>query len=129
MSEYMDILTYTGEGYQALLDSDSWRVAFLRYNKRFSAYDQVERHMETDEIFLLLTGHGVLYVEDEPVLLRECEMVNVRRGVWHHIVVTPETTVMIVENNDTCAGNTEKMTLADYRKAKACGKGENHADQ
>ncbi len=127
MSEYMDILTYTGEGYQALLDSDSWRVAFLRYNQRFSAYDQVERHMGTDEIFLLLTGHAVLYVEDEPVLLEACKMVNVRRGVWHHIVVTPDTTVMIVENSDTCAGNTEKMTLVEYRETKR--KGENHADQ
>ncbi len=116
MSAYMDILTYDGEGYKALMDSDGWRVAFLRYNDRFSAYDQVERHMETDEIFLLLTGHAVLWVEDEPVVLEECKMVNVRRGVWHHIVVTPGTTVMIVENADTNAGNTERISLAEYRK-------------
>ncbi|MBE6561136.1 MAG: hypothetical protein E7662_08410 [Ruminococcaceae bacterium] len=112
----MDILEYKGEGYRALMDSDGWRVAFLRYGPKFAAYNQLERHMCTDEVFLLVEGSAVLYVEDQPYVMEKCKMYNVPRAVWHHIVVTPDATVMIVENANTSKENSEHISLEEYRK-------------
>ena len=52
----LDILEYQGEGYRPLIDFGTWRVAFLRYLDELypPAIDSFERHLETDEVFVLV---------------------------------------------------------------------------
>ena len=47
--------------------------------------------------------HGTISaVEMEPQ-----KIYNVRRGVWHNLLATPDMTLFIVENEDTSKQNTE----------------------
>ena len=112
----VDVIEYTGEGYFPLVDFESWRVAFLRYNERFSRFAELERHLETDEVFVLLTGDAMIYTRDangeqESFEMLPCKIYNVKKGVWHHIVVSRDATVLIVENVNTTDQNTEKISL------------------
>ena len=112
----IEIKTYTGEGYLPLVDFESWRVAFLRRNERFSRLEELERHLETDEVFVLLEGSATLYTRADSgelcsFAMEERTVYNVRRGVWHHIVVSEDATVLIVENADTTKENSERMRI------------------
>lgn len=105
----MEILTYEGEGFQVLKESNDWKIGFLRYSKRFAACKEMERHLETDEAFILLTGKAAL-LTDVVYPMKEQVLYVVPKGVWHHIVVSKDAVVMVVENRNTSKENTEKKT-------------------
>lgn len=99
---------FTGEDFKTVMESDRWKIGFLRYSQRFSEFKQLERHLKTDEVFVLLEGSAVLYTENESCEMKKCTVYNIPKGVWHHITVSRDATVMVVENSDTSAENTEK---------------------
>ncbi len=107
----MEIFEYKGSGYMPVKDFESWRVAILNYNERFSKHDEDERHNETDEIFVLLKGSAILYEEGEEYNMEPYKVYNVKKGLWHHIVVSEDASVLIVENCDTTDENSEKRKL------------------
>jgi ureidoglycolate hydrolase len=127
METTIDIITCGSDGYRPLVDFESWRVAFLRYADAVDR-DQlrrVERHMETDEVFVLLNGRAVLIVEAGGSLpgvkqaagynvinMLPETVYNVRKASWHHIVVSRNACVLIVENSDTDYGNSEYRDLS-----------------
>ena len=55
-SDTLKILEFNGEGYKPLVDFGSWRVAFLRFIDELlpENIQRLERHVETDEVFVLL---------------------------------------------------------------------------
>ena len=113
----VEIHEYRGEGYKPLVDYEDWRVAILRYCDWFTGLKGLERHLETDEVFVLLEGEATL-ITDEADGIREWKMergkiYNVLKGVWHHIIVTPDASVLIVENRNTGADNTERKRLSE----------------
>ena len=104
----MEALIHKGEGFQVLKEFEGWKIGYLRYNDRFSRFDQLERHLETDEVFVLLEGEATLYTENEECIMEQSVLYNIPKGVWHHIVVSENATVMVVENSNTTKENTEK---------------------
>lgn len=107
----IDTYTYCDEDFKVLLEYDKWKIGFLRYSDRFSEFKQLERHLETDEAFVLLEGEATLHTETESVSMRKCVLYNIPKGVWHHVVVSEDATVMVVENSNTSKENTEKRML------------------
>ena len=79
----------------------------LRFSQRFSRFDRLERHLLTDEAFILLKGQAVLYTDKEQIQMQTSVVYNVPKGEWHHIVVTEDADVLIVENSETGDENTE----------------------
>ncbi len=111
----MEKYTYNDEGFYPFLTTDTFKVAYLRYNERFSRLTGFERHMKTDEVFLLLEGRATLYIKTEQGTA-ETEMekgiaYNIPKGEWHHIAVSEDATVLVVENSDTSIENTEKAMI------------------
>ncbi len=107
---------YNGEDFKVVKKYDGWRIGILRNSERFSASNHIwERHLLTDEVFVLLSGAAVLYAKDEEsntekVEMKPCTIYNIPKNVWHHIIVADEkTTVLVVENSDTSQNNTEKI--------------------
>ncbi len=127
-SDLLDIQSYTGEGYQPLVDYQSWRVAILRYidELRVEHIDNMQRHNETDEVFVLLNGRCILFIGagDEQVTeiyaedLEPCKLYNVRRGVWHNHTLEPDATVLVVENRDTTYDNSPRTPLNEEQRAR-----------
>lgn len=111
MGKYIDSSTFRGEDFQVMTTFEGWKIGFLRYSERFSDFRVIERHLETDEVFVLLEGSATLYVEDESVVMEKCTVYNVKKGLWHHIVVSEDATVMVVENSNTTMANSERRSL------------------
>lgn len=104
----MEACIHTGEGFRVLKEFEGWKIGYLRYNERFSKFAEMERHLETDEVFVLLEGTATLYTEDEECCMVKNVLYNIPKGVWHHIVVSEDATVLVVENSNTTKDNTEK---------------------
>ena len=104
----IEAVTYQGEGFRVLKQFEGWKIGFLRYSERFSKLTEMERHMETDEVFVLLDGSAMLYTDKETCVMEKCVLYNIPKGVWHHIVVSEDATVLVVENSNTAKENTEK---------------------
>ena len=113
----IDVKEYTGTDFKRLVESDSWSVAMLRYSDRFSKFEVLERHLKTDEVFVLQTGRATLCVRNdttgktETAELESLRVYNVPRGVWHHIVVSEDASVLVVENRNTSKDNTERRDV------------------
>lgn len=100
-------ITFNGVDFKAVLDFEGWRIGLLRFSDRFSKFDRLERHLLTDEAFILLDGKATLYTETEQVEMQKCVIYNIPKGEWHHITVDETTMVMVVENSNTCDENTQ----------------------
>ena len=118
----LEISEYTGEGYRPLIDYGQWRVAILRYidELRPENIGKMQRHAETDEVFVLLSGRCILFLGegDESVGaihaqdMLPLKLYNVKRGAWHTHTLNEEATALIVENRDTAAHNSPEIELS-----------------
>ena len=107
----LEIKEYTGEGYRSTHAFGEWRVAFLNYADRFEHITRLERHMLTDEVFVLLCGSAELWIGEERtrVPMEPYKIYNVQKAVWHNIHVSPDAKVLIVENDNTAQENSEYL--------------------
>ena len=118
----VEILQYEEPGYQPLVWFEGWRVAVLNYipdehRRQFISY--LERHRQTDEVFVLLSGECSLYIggaggapEDITLLpLEPNKLYNVRKGVWHSLIGEPGMSLLIVENADTSMENSDHFPV------------------
>lgn len=125
--QLLEIHTFHGEGYKPLIDYEGWRVAFLRYIDELEpgAIHRVERHLKTDEVFVLLNGQAVLFIGDgedhvwELVAhtMQSGQLYNVKQNAWHTIVLSRDATILLVENRDTGELNSEYCTLNTAQRA------------
>lgn len=131
IEELISISEFTGNGYQPLVDYGSWRVAVLRYidHLKPDRINMVECHLETDEVFILFEGRCILFlaeVEDgEVVQIHAVDMVpkklyNVKKGVYHTHTLSEDAHVIIVENQDTGAANSEQIKLDQEKVREIC---------
>lgn len=115
----LDILEYRGAGYSRLLSGAKWTVAALNYAERFDEKNivELERHILTDESFVLLAGEATLLVGENAdcVKMEPLKTYNVRAGAWHNIFVSRDARVLVVENADTSKDNTDYLDLATRR--------------
>ncbi|MBR2370810.1 MAG: hypothetical protein IKA82_02195 [Clostridia bacterium] len=109
----LEIFDYTGEGYNRTMNYGEWRVAFLNYAPRFDAdnFSKMERHLLTDEVFVLLEGTATLVIgeEREFIEMDKHKLYNVKKGVWHQILVSRDVKILIVENHNTDLSNSEYL--------------------
>ena len=62
--ELLEVGDHTTEGYRPVVDFDAWRVAVLNYSPvlRPENVTSMQRHNETDEVFVLLRGRCILFL-------------------------------------------------------------------
>lgn len=124
----LQMVDYNGEGYKPLVDFGTWRVAYLRFIDDLipENIQKLERHVETDEVFVLLEGKAVLFLgggdgeirELHEELMQAGKLYNVRKNAWHVCVLSRDATILLVENRDTGRENTDYIELdACQRKA------------
>lgn len=85
----------------------------------------LERHRETDEVFVLTEGRGVLLIGGngpgvERIVseaMHPGKIYNVRRNVWHGILLSREASVLIVENRETDTANSEYEELTTSQRS------------
>ncbi len=121
-AELLEVSEYGGEGYQPLIDFETWRVAILRWTDELlpENLDRAQRHDETDEVFVLLAGRCILFLLDgDEVYAQDLEplkLYNVKPGVWHTHTLSLDATVLIVENYDTTGDNSPEKPLSKAQR-------------
>lgn len=100
-------------GYEALAEFEEWKCAIITYAERFSKDKlwRLERHMETDEVFILVKGEASLYIGEtgEELEMEKYASYSIKKGVWHAVSVSEDAFIIIVENRNTGIQNTEYM--------------------
>ena len=105
----IEIFEHDGEGYERTMHFEEWRVAFMNYADNFAKMGKYERHMLTDEVFVLLCGKATLIVGDEKkeYKMEQNKIYNIKKGIWHATVMSPDAKLLIVENHNTSKDNSE----------------------
>jgi ureidoglycolate hydrolase len=122
----LEIRNYDGEGYKVLVKYAGWRVAVLRYIDELlpDKIDSMERHTQTDEVFVLLCGQGILLLGGNeaqvngiyPQVMEHGKIYNVKCNAWHGILLSRDASVLIVENRDTDRSNSEYTSLTSEQR-------------
>lgn len=123
----LEVHQYFDEGYKPLVDYSGWRVAILRYIDELTPQkiDKMQQHDETDEVFVLLEGHCILFIGegDEQITkiyaldMEPLKLYNVRRSCWHTHTLSQDATVLIIENRDTAEHNSPEMMMGSEQRA------------
>lgn len=116
----LKIADYEGNGYFSPHSFGDWKIAFLNYHEKFSpsGIHYLERHRETDEIFVLLSGEATLVIGESAseVKMQNNKAYIVEQKVWHNVLLTEDAKILIVENANTGQHNSDYMSLDEDMK-------------
>ncbi len=122
----MEIKRDDGEGYRPLIEFGAWRVAILRWIPSIQPdkIEYLERHTQTDEVFVLLHGQATLVLGGNssavdgmyPQIMEAGNLYNVKKDAWHTVILSQDAMILIVEERNTGKANTEYWDLTpEYR--------------
>ncbi|MGN0427745.1 MAG: cupin domain-containing protein [Agathobacter sp.] len=127
----MEIVNFPKQGYEPLTDYGEWRVAVLTFceDVRVESIRSMQKHDQTDEVFVLVSGRGTLFLAGngerpgkiEALVLEKGKVYNVKKGFWHNHILDERGTVLIVENRNTCDENSPicLLTKEDIERFRA----------
>lgn len=117
----LEIREHHGPDYKPLIDYHSWRVALMNYTADLlpEKISRMQKHTETDEVFVLLAGHCILFLgegDDRAACIHAVDMepfklYDVKKNCWHSHTFSEDAKVLIVENHDTVESNSPFTSL------------------
>lgn len=118
----IEVREHNEPDYMPLVDYQSWRVALINYTDDLTPdkIDRMQKHTETDEVFVLMTGRCILFIGEgeesvtkvHAVDMEPYKVYNVKCGVWHSHTFSKDARVLIVENRDTVVENSPFVGLS-----------------
>ena len=122
----LEVREYTGPGYHPVIDYETWRVAILRWHDDMLPENihAFQRHLETDEVFVLLGGKCILFIGEGSDHITEIyaedmvplKLYNVKKRTWHFHTVSEDAIILIVENRDTTSANSTNISLDSVQR-------------
>ena len=119
--------TYQGAGMDRSYENDMWTVGIKNYKVQsdIKFFNCLERHLQTDEIFIPITkGNVLVYLEEnssgaeyfrtEPLLMGTVYCVP--RGMWHNVIMKEQDKIILVERRGTSYENSEEKNLTTKQK-------------
>lgn len=123
MSDHIEKVSFPESCYKPIIDFESWRVAVLKFCDDLipEKIVNMQKHLLTDEVFVLVSGSCNLYSAGADELPGEIIKVpmemqkgyNVKKGVWHTHTLSEDAAVLIVENQNTCDDNSPIFPITD----------------
>jgi len=117
-TNYIEIHSYNEPGYKPQVDFADWRVALLNAMPMYlpSGLTYFDRHLETTEVFILLSGSAGILVagqEEKPrqatiTWLEEGKIYNVLPATWHTLFMMPGSKLAVIENKNTSVANSPR---------------------
>ena len=102
-------------GFSRVIENSKWTIATIGYSEKYaeSHFSTIARHLLTDETFVLLQGEATLVIGKElsRVRMTPCVCYTVKAGTWHHLLVTQDARIIVVENSGTSRENTETISI------------------
>ena len=107
-------------GFSEQVTFEGWKTAFVTYSEDYGELHRMKRHLESDEVFVLIRGTATLYtLEGDSVLETPMEIgktYNVKKATWHHVRLASDGMGYIVENSNTTKENTEVLEIATKKE-------------
>lgn len=127
--EGLTAAAWTGEGLKAVVTApEGWMVGLKNYKPACDPglMSVIERHLETEEVFVLLSGRCTLVLggrSGEP--RRPLEFVDLQpghayciaRGTWHNTLLSQDAMLCVIENANTSGDNSECSDLTPDDRA------------
>jgi len=124
----IEVHSFEAEGLKKVYDNGSWFIGMKNYKPAndLANLDCLERHNETDEIFVLLEGGCVLLTAEETssglafeALSMESHRVYViPKGLWHTTITGKDSKLVLVEASGTSEKNSDVLKLSKDDAAK-----------
>lgn len=125
MNKAIEIIDFPKTDYEPLVDYQGWRVAVLAYceNTTLEKIKTMQKHDETDEVFVLIRGNCTLITagngeKPEEISTEKMEpykIYNMKRGYWHNHILDEDGMVLIVENQNTNDDNSPIIPLNEIQ--------------
>lgn len=125
-SSLLEIHEIQNPGFHPLVDSDQWRVALLNFEPALSPerLSEFQRHNETDEVFVLLSGRCILFLgEGKDAVtqvfaldLEPFKLYKVCRQAWHTHALNADAKLLIVENRSTSRANSPRIKITPEQR-------------
>jgi hypothetical protein len=113
---------HDGEGLARVYENTAWMVGLKNYKPANDAglFTEIERHRESDELFLLLAGSCVLLsgFEEKGSLRFEAQAMKtgtlyvIPSSLWHTTITKPGARLALVEDPGTGAANSDARVLS-----------------
>ena len=119
----MEILKYSfeGEGLTRVFENEKWMVGIKNWKPMndIANINNLERHNETDELFILLNGRCTLLYANETangldiqaVEMEPMKVYNIPRSLWHNTVTQKDTKLALIEDSSTGSANSDNLDL------------------
>ena len=102
-------------GFYPMVRSDKWQVAYITHSDAYGDLKELKRHMTTDEVIIPIHGSAELYTyEDNKVIRTELKkdvVYNIKKATWHHLRVSKDALLLVVEDSNITKETTERMTV------------------
>ena len=105
-----------GNGFDLVHAFEGWKVAFITSADQYGELKVVKRHIKTDEVFVLIKGEATLFTADgdetlQTTFLKKEKLYVVQKNTWHHLQVSEDALLIVVENSDTTKENTQSKEI------------------
>ena len=118
----VEMHNWSQQGYRPLVFFGDWQVAHLNWEPLFDPnhMGEIERHKETDEVFVLYRGCGALFISIESgievINMEPGVIYNVTQGTWHNLISTRDASWIIIETCNTHLHDTEIRQMTDWER-------------
>ena len=121
---------YDDAGLARVYENGKWMVGVKNWKPAndIANLDCLERHNETDELFVLLAGKCVLLSATETAegglelsasAMEPLKVYNIPRSLWHNTVTWKDTKLILVEDSSTGPKNSDVIGLDAAQIARA----------
>ena len=126
----MEILKYSfeGEGLTRVFENEKWMVGIKNWKPMndIANINNLERHNQTDELFILLNGQCTLLFANETadgldiqaVRMEPLKVYNIPRTLWHNTVTQKDTKLALIEDSSTGSANSDNLDLTEAQIAR-----------
>ena len=114
---------FEGEGMTRVFENAKWMVGIKNWKPMndIANINCLERHNETDELFILLNGKCTLLFANETegglkieaVPMQPLKVYNIPRGLWHNTVTRHDTKLALIEDSSTGPSNSDNLDLTE----------------
>ena len=107
-----------GNGFYRMTNTDKWQVAYITYSDAYDELKELKRHMTTDEVMILVHGSAALYTYEngriDCIEMKKDVTYNIKQATWHHLKVSKDALLIVVEDSNITKESTERMTVNAY---------------
>ncbi len=114
---------FSGEGMQRVFENEKWTVGIKNWKPAndITGIDMLERHNQTDELFVLAAGSCTLVSAEETpdglvfskVEMEPNKVYNIPATLWHNTITKKDTKMILIEDSNTGMDNSDIYKLSE----------------